>query len=98
MKDERERTEQNMTNPDSRPSGMTLVYKGDGDYDVIAGPVVIELAYDGSDIMVGDWVFWNVRVGDQRFGGTQHVGPGPFFDWLEAEARKDGLSEEPDGR
>ena len=78
--------------------GARLVYKGDGDYDVIAGPVTIELAYDGSDYSVGRWDFWNLNIAGQRVGGTGIVGPGPFHDWLEANARGEGgrLPDEPE--
>lgn len=85
--------------PQPRPNGsdLRLVYKGDGDYNVEAGGVVIELSYDGSDYSVGDWTFWNVRVGDHRFGGSQVVGPGSFRDWLEVAARTCGkLPDEPE--
>jgi hypothetical protein len=77
---------------------VDLVYRGNGDYDLICRDVVVELSYDGSDIMVGAWTFWNVRVGDQRFGGTQLLGPGEFTDWLETRARDEQgrLSDEPE--
>lgn len=70
---------------------MRLIYKGDGDYDLevgIVGAAVIELSYDGDEWKEGAWTFWNVRVGDDRIGGTQLLGPSPFRDWLESEARK----------
>lgn len=78
--------------------GLVLTYKGDGDYDVTAGAFTLELSYDGSDFAVGAWTFWNVRLGDHRFGGTQIVGPGPFLDWLEKNARGEGgrLPDEPE--
>jgi hypothetical protein len=84
-----------------RPKHLTtadLVYKGGNDWDLVAGPVVIELSYDGDDVKAGDWTFWNVRIGDHRFGGTQFVGPGEFTDWLEENARDDKglLPEEPE--
>jgi expansin (peptidoglycan-binding protein) len=77
---------------------MRLVYKGDLDWDLIAGPVVVELSYDGDDIKQGSWTFWNVRVKDHRFGGTGFVGPGSFHDWLELHARDERghLPDEPD--
>lgn len=68
--------------------GLRLVYKGDSDYDLVLQGAVIELSYDGTEYAVGDWTFWNVRIGDDRFGGTQHIGPGALRDWLEAEARR----------
>lgn len=77
---------------------MKLVYKDDGDYDLVVGDVVIELSYDGSDYGEGTWTFWNVRIGEHRFGGTQIIGPGEFHEWLEQHARDaDGhLPDEPE--
>jgi hypothetical protein len=62
---------------------VKLIYRGDGDYDLECDRAVIELSYKA-----GTWTFWNVRVGKDRFGGTQIVGPGTFLDWLDAR-RKD---------
>lgn len=70
-------------------NGARLVYKGACDWDLVAGPAVVELSYDGDDIKVGSWTFWNVRIGDHRFGGTGFVGPGTVTDWLEEHARDD---------
>jgi hypothetical protein len=68
--------------------GMRLVYKGAGDYDLIAGPVTIELSYDGTDCRAGRWTFWNVKLGEDRFGGTGVLGVhSELVAWLEEDAR-----------
>jgi hypothetical protein len=58
---------------------LKFINRGDRDFDVEIGPLVVELSIREG----GDWFFWNVRVGDQRFGGTQLLGPGEFTEWLD---------------
>lgn len=84
----------------ANPPGAELVYVGDGDYDLIAGSVVIRLSYDGSDHGVGTWCFWECSINGQDFGGTQTLyEDGPLVAWLEQEARKAGhLPDEDDAQ
>lgn len=54
----------------------------DGDVDLTGSGVVVEVARNQD----GSWRFWNVRIGDQRFGGNAPL-PAPVTEALEAEYR-----------
>jgi hypothetical protein len=65
--------------------GMRLVYKGDNDFAVVCGPLVIELVSNDQPGRLR-WQFWNVRVGAERFGGMASVYAPAFVEWLNANA------------
>jgi hypothetical protein len=65
--------------------GMRLVYRGDNDFDVVCGPLVIELVSNDQPGRLR-WQFWNVRVGAERFGGMASVYAPAFVEWLNANA------------
>lgn len=58
---------------------MKLVYRGDRDFDVIEGPITLELSYEGD----GKWKLWNTCVlGDSVGGGSMWVASGAWRFWL----------------
>jgi hypothetical protein len=68
--------------------GMRLVYKGAGDYELIVGPVTIELSYDGTDCQAGRWTFHSAKISEDRFGGHGILGVhSELVAWLEEDAR-----------
>lgn len=84
-----------------------LHYMGDGDYNLVLGPMTAMLSYDGSDYMVGDWQVWDVQldVADAEgrtekcsLGGNHVISEdSALARWLEGEARDERghLADEP---
>lgn len=60
-----------------------LVYIEKDAYDVVCGPITLEMSYRD-----GEWEHWNTVVDDQHFGLHCRVFEGPFYDWLESERAK----------